>query len=85
MNARAYLNKRFNHALKAIVGTHVSAHTFRRSAATLLDEAGVPLPIIRDYLGHATVEQTLLYIQRRQAGMAQAAEKLQAKLQLTML
>jgi integrase len=84
-NTRQYLNKEFNRALKNIVGNHVSAHTFRRSAATLMDEAGVPLPVIRDYLGHATVEQTLLYIQRRKEGVAQAAEKLQTKRQMNLL
>jgi integrase len=44
------------------------SHTFRRTAATLMDEGGLTVREIADQLGHATVSMTQnVYFGRRQA------------------
>ena len=40
----------------------LSAHTCRRTAATLMVEGGVNLEYVRRMLGHASVEQTIAYV-----------------------
>lgn len=55
--------------LNAAGMTWASSHTMRRSAATLMHEAGVPLATISDVLGHANIEMTLSkYLGRRPRG-----------------
>jgi integrase len=39
-----------------------SSHTFRRTAATWMDEAGAPLAEIANQLGHANVNVTATYL-----------------------
>jgi len=36
-------------------------HTFRHSIAVHMLEAGVPLPVIKNFLGHVSLETTLIY------------------------
>jgi integrase/recombinase XerD len=43
------------------VKTHATIHTLRHSYATHLLEEGVSLRYVSQYLGHATLEQTLVY------------------------
>jgi integrase len=46
----------------------VTSHTFRKTAATLLDEGGLTVREIADQLGHANVSMTQnVYFGRRQA------------------
>ena len=40
---------------------HLHSHLFRRSRAMHLYEAGVPLPVISDWLGHSRIETTQFY------------------------
>jgi len=38
-----------------------SPHSFRHSIAVHMLEGGVPLPVIKNFLGHASIESTLIY------------------------
>lgn len=51
--------------LPAEVCEHMHPHVLRHSAATLLDEAGVPMQRIQRQLGHADIRQTELYAGHR--------------------
>jgi integrase/recombinase XerD len=44
-----------------LTGTSISPHTMRHSKAMHLYEAGVPLPYIRDILGHVDLSTTEIY------------------------
>ncbi|WP_183407713.1 tyrosine-type recombinase/integrase [Nocardioides marmoriginsengisoli] len=50
-----------------------TSHTFRRTVATWMDEAGAPLAEIANQLGHANVNVTATYLGRRQ-GSNRAAQ-----------
>jgi integrase/recombinase XerD len=59
-----------------LAGAVISPHVLRHSKAMHLYEAGVPLPYIRDILGHAELSTTEIYAKPRE--LHQAGEKLQA-------
>jgi integrase/recombinase XerD len=44
-----------------LAGTSISPHVLRHSKAMHLYEAGVPLPYIRDILGHVDLSTTEIY------------------------
>lgn len=45
----------------------MTSHTMRRTAASLLDDAGVPMREVSSQLGHTDLRTTYLYLDRRQA------------------
>lgn len=56
------LQKAFTLAVKESgVGKHAHVHTLRHSYATHLLEAGVPLALIQEYLGHSSPSPTAIY------------------------
>jgi site-specific recombinase XerD len=60
-------------------GKKVSCHTLRHSYATHLFEAGVSLKNIQNYLGHSSLQTTLVYIhitETAEADARQAVERL---------
>lgn len=50
-------------------------HDLRRTAATHLDEAGVRLSLLRDWLGHESTETTRKYLRHEQRAIADAVGK----------
>lgn len=42
-------------------------HSFRHSVAVHMLEAGIPLPVIKNFLGHASIETTMVYATISQA------------------
>lgn len=53
-------------------GKKVSTHTLRHSYATHLFEAGVSLKTIQKYLGHSSLQTTLVYIHITETAEADA-------------
>jgi site-specific recombinase XerD len=55
-----------------ILKKNVSVHTLRHAYATHLLEAGVNLRVIQQYLGHAQIETTLVYLHLTHTGQEDA-------------
>lgn len=55
--------------------THLHPHLFRHSRSMHLLEAGVPLPIIQEWLGHASIETTRIYASATTEMKRKEAEK----------
>jgi len=65
----------FQAALKESgVTKHAIVHTLRHSYATHLLEAGVNLRIIQSYLGHSSIQSTLVYTHLTQKAQSPAVE-----------
>ena len=54
---------------------NLTVHVFRRTLATRLADAGCPLEVIQELLGHKKAETTQRYIARSKYRVVQAAEK----------
>lgn len=52
-------------------------HCLRHGVASRLVQAGVPLPMVRDILGHSRIETTMIYSHLSPMNLAQAAEVLE--------
>jgi integrase/recombinase XerD len=53
-------------AIGDAVGVKLYPHLFRHTAATLALEAGAPVDRVQRWLGHASLDTTMLYVQARQ-------------------
>ena len=58
------------------VAKPASPHTLRHSYATHLLEEGVNIRVVSAYLGHASIEQTVVYLHLTEASEARAHEAL---------
>lgn len=56
----------------------VSLHTLRHSYATHLLEAGVSLKVIQKYLGHSSLQTTMVYLHLTDTAEVNAREKIEA-------
>lgn len=56
----------------------LTRHGLRHTGATWLDDAGIPLHVLQDILGHAPVETTRGYLHPDHRHLASAAEQAKA-------
>lgn len=74
----AFRRAKFDAAIKK---RGVSVHTLRHSYATHLLEAGVNLRVIQKYLGHSSIETTMVYLHLTNKGMEDAYQIINAVMQ----
>lgn len=58
--SKHWMGEKFSKILKSI-GIKGSLKSLRHTFATRLSEKGVPIPVIKEFLGHSTIETTMIY------------------------
>ena len=72
MTAR-YLSVRFKHfARLSGLGEQISFHSLRHTACTSLVEKGVPIEVVRQFMGHSSVLVTQKYVHLHSADVHSA-------------
>lgn len=76
-NVQRFLRK-YEHVMGSESGNlpHIHPHLFRRTRAMHLYIAGVPLPLISEWLGHSQIETTQIYARATMEMKRQAVQKL---------
>lgn len=62
-------------------GKKICIHTFRHSYATHLLEAGVSLKVIQKYMGHSTLQTTMVYLHLTETAEANARQVIETLFQ----
>ncbi|MEC4680664.1 MAG: tyrosine-type recombinase/integrase, partial [Nitrospirota bacterium] len=75
MDSRAFLRRAFEPALKKAGIQDASWHTLRHTTASRLVMAGVPLPTVKEILGHRDLQTTLKYSHLSPGHIQTAIEK----------
>ena len=75
MDSRAFLRRAFEPVLKKAGIQDASWHTLRHTTASRLVMAGVPLPIVKEVLGHRKIQTTLRYAHLAPSHIQAAMEK----------
>ena len=75
MDSRAFLRRAFEPALKKAGIQDASWHTLRHTTASRLVMAGVPLPTVKEVLGHRNIQTTLRYAHLAPSHIQAAMEK----------
>ena len=75
MDSRAFLRRAFEPALKKAGIQNASWHTLRHTTASRLVMAGVPLPTVKEVLGHRSIQTTLRYAHLAPSHIQAAMEK----------
>jgi integrase len=75
MDSRAFLRRAFEPALKKAGIQDASWHTLRHTTASRLIMAGVPLPTVKEVLGHRDIQTTLRYAHLAPSHIQAAMEK----------
>jgi integrase len=75
MDSRAFLRRAFEPALKKAGMQDASWHTLRHTTASRLVMAGVPLPTVKEVLGHRDIQTTLRYAHLAPSHIQAAMEK----------
>jgi integrase len=75
MDSRAFLRRAFEPALKKAGIQDASWHTLRHTTASRLVMAGVPLPTVKEILGHRDLQTTLRYAHLSPGHIQAAIEK----------
>lgn len=76
--ARSSVQQLLRRILKELpkIKKHATLHTLRHSYATHLIEAGINLRIVQQYLGHASLETTMIYLHVTDMGNSDAAARI---------
>jgi integrase len=75
MDSRAFLRRAFEPVLKKAGILDASWHTLRHTTASRLIMAGVPLPTVKEVLGHRDIQTTLRYAHLAPSHIQAAMEK----------
>jgi integrase/recombinase XerD len=76
--ARSSVQQLLRRILKELpkIKKHATLHSLRHSYATHLIEAGINLRIVQQYLGHASLETTMIYLHVTDMGNSDAAARI---------
>ena len=75
MDSRAFIRRVFEPALKKAGVQDASWHILRHTTASRLVMAGVPLPTVKEVLGHRNIQTTLRYAHLAPSHIQAAMEK----------
>jgi len=64
--------------MASLKGTGITPHSLRHTFGSVLCQRGVPVPYVKDLLGHEDIGSTMVYVHSTPAALRQAVKKLSA-------